>query len=514
MWQTIKGLLFLFFSGLLYSQPPNISYATPNVFQVNQAIVPLFPLNSGGVIPSEPQVTTFAGSGIAGSTDTTGTAASFNYPTVVTFNRQNEIVVVDRSNHKIRKGARSGVITTIAGTGTAGATNGSTASATFRFPDGAIVDSQGNLFITDQSNHLLRKITPEGIVSTFAGSTAGFLDGVGTAAKFYYPAAMAIDALDNLYVADWNNHRIRKITPDGTVTTYAGSTAGYLDGAAATAKFNGPTGLGIDNLGNLYVADYSNNRIRKIDTLGQVTTVAGSGAAGSADGNGTSASFNHPAVVAVASDNTLFVTDEGNHKIRKVSPSGEVTTYAGTGTMGAMDGNAGSAAFKNPTGITVGSDNTFYVADYGNHKIRQIKTYGFTITPELPNGLNFNPMTGEISGTPIAVSPATTYTVTANNPDGSASFLLDIQVSDNLATSDWKENRIEIYPNPVKDKLTLSGLSEAVGVSIWTPLGQKVKSLTLTTTDNELDVSLLPKGIYVCHITTALAVLDIRFLKE
>ncbi|MEW5677426.1 T9SS type A sorting domain-containing protein [Flavobacterium enshiense] len=514
MFRIVKGLILLFFSGILYSQSPDISYPTPTVFVVNQTIAPLYPLNNGGVIPNEPQVTTLAGSGTIGSTDAIGTLASFNYPTVVTFNQQNDLVIVDRSNHKIRKVAIDGAVTTLAGTGAIGTANGDVASATFRYPDGAIVDSQGNIFITDQSNHLIRKITPAGVVSTFAGSTAGFLDGSGLSAKFYYPAAMTIDAQDNLYIADWNNHKIRKITPDGTVTTYAGSTSGYLDGNAATAKFNGPTGLGIDSSGNLYVADYSNNRIRKIDTLGQVTTVAGSGTAGLADGNGSSASFNHPAVVAVTSEAILYVTDEGNHKIRRISPLGEVTTFAGTGIIGAADGNASTSSFKNPTGIAIASDNALYIADYGNHKIRKIKTYGYTIIPDLPDGLSFNTVTGEISGAPTVATPPATYTVTATNSYGSSSFVLSLEVSDNLTTADWNANKFTIYPNPIKDKFTISGLKEEVSVSIWTLWGQKIKTFKIMTSNGVIDSSSLPKGVYVCRITTVSGIQERMILKE
>ncbi|MGX7667343.1 T9SS type A sorting domain-containing protein [Flavobacterium pedocola] len=515
MIRIIKVLLVCFFTVTVLGQAPDISYTTPNVFALNQAITPLLPNNAGGTIPNEPIVSTLAGSGSVGSTDATSVSASFNFPTVVSLNGQNDIIVVDRSNHKIRKITPVGVVTTLAGTGAAGAANGATSVATFRYPDGAIVDSQGNILISDQSNHRIRKITPTGTVSTLAGSTAGYLDGVGTAAKFYYPAAMAIDPQDNLYVADWNNHKIRKVTPDGTVTTYAGSTSGYQDGTVASAKFNGPTGLGLDTAGNLYVADYSNHRIRKIDTSGQVTTIAGNGAAGVADGLGINASFNNPALVAVASDGSLFVTDEGNNKIRKISITGDVSTFAGTGAVGATDGTASSASFKNPTGICVAPNNTLYVSDYGNHKIRKIKSFGYSIAPSLPDGLSFNPVTGEISGTPTMPTPSAQYTVTASNADGVSTFVLTIEVTATLVAHHWNNTAFKVYPNPVKDKVIVTAENQVIkNLALWNVLGQKIKSEETSQQTVEVDLSQIQSGIYICRIASDLGEQEIKIIKE
>jgi len=512
---VLKVYVYFFTLFSVYGQAPQISYATPNIFSVNEPISPLFPGNTGGWVPNQPVVSTFAGSGTMGSADATGPAAGFNYPTVVTTDNLNNIIVVDRSNHKIRKITADGTVTTIAGTGAIGTLDGPALTATFRYPDGAVTDSQGNIFISDQSNHKIRKLATDGMVSTFAGSgVAGFLDGTGTTAKFYYPAGMAIDANDNLYVADYSNHRIRKITPSGVVTTYAGlATVGAIDGNVSVAQFNGPTGVGVDALGNVFVADYNNHKIRKITTLGEVSTVAGTGIAGAANGSSATASFNHPAIVAVDVNNTLFITDEGNNKIRKISAAGEVSTLAGTGTVGVNDGVADAATFKGPTGICVVASGTVYIADYGNHKIRKINTYGYSISPSLPAGLVLDSVTGEISGTPTQVAPMTEYTVTATNASGSNTFVISIEVG-TLSAEDFGLNALKVYPNPVSDKFYIRGVAEISSIAVFNPLGQKIKEFGADVVNQPIDFRSFSKGIYLLKITTASGIKEVRIIKQ
>ncbi|CAM3675983.1 hypothetical protein FSS13T_26640 [Flavobacterium saliperosum S13] len=499
----------------VYGQAPQISYTTPNTFSVNEPIVPLVPSNTGGGVSNQPVVSTFAGSGVMGSADALGIAAGFNYPTVVTTDNFGNLIVVDRSNHKIRKISADGAVTTLSGTGAIGTLDGPALSATFRYPDGAVVDSQGNILISDQSNHKIRKLDTNGIVSTFAGSgVAGFTDGTGATAKFYYPAGMAIDANDNLYVADYSNHRIRKVTPGGLVTTYAGlAIAGATDGNTSVAKFNGPTGVAVDASGNVFVADYNNHKIRKISTLGEVSTVAGTGIAGAADGASVTATFNHPAIVAVDTNNNLFITDEGNHKIRKISSLNEVTTFAGTGTSGANDAAASSATFNSPTGVCVDNAGTVYIADYGNHKIRKISRYGYGISPDLPAGLTLNSVTGEISGTPAQVSAMTDYTVTATNEFGSNSFVISIEVG-TLGAESFGFNALRIYPNPVSDTLYVTGVTEISSITVFNPLGQQVKEFGSDAVSHPIDFRSFSKGIYRLKIATAFGTKEIRISKQ
>jgi hypothetical protein len=212
------------------------------------------------------------------------------------------------------------------------------------------------------------------IVTTLAGSTTpGASDGSGAGASFNGPYGIAVDASGNIYVADIDNHLIRKITAAGVVTTFAGSTTpGSADGTGAGAAFNQPYGVALDTNGNVYVADRSNHMIRKITPAGVVTTLAGSTTPGSSDGTGAGASFKSPNAVALDASGNVYVADRGNHMIRKISPAGVVTTLAGSTTSGASDGTGSGASFTNPTGLALDANGTIYVADRNNNMIRKM----------------------------------------------------------------------------------------------------------------------------------------------
>lgn len=515
MTRLIKVCFFVFITFSLFAQSPDIAYTTPNILTVNQSINPLVPTNNGGTIPSQPLVSTLAGSGLIGALDLNGANAGFNLPTVVTLDNLGNIIVVDRSNHKIRKITPQGVVTTLAGTGVAGAQDGPGDTATFRYPDGAVVDSHGNIFITDQSNHKIRKIDTNGQVTTFAGTgLAGYQDGTGLSAKFFYPAGMAIDAADNLYIADYSNHKIRMISPAGVVSTLAGTVAGNADGNNVTARFNGPTGLCFDSSGNLYVADYGNHKIRKVDTSGMTTTLAGNGTVGSADGNAVSATFHYPSIIASNGNDELFVTDQNNHKIRKITTAGVVSTFAGTGVAGANDEKASSATFNSPTGIVVGKNNKMYIADYANHKIRKIQTYSYTISPNLPAGLSFNSITGAITGQPLEASPMTDYTVTAENQYGVSTFMVSIEVQANLGAHSFSSSGLKVYPNPVQDELTITHNEEISEVVLLNTLGQEVKKIKTGALEHRIDLSHYQSGMYLCRITSVSGTKEIKVLKQ
>ncbi len=313
-------------------------------------------------------VTTLAGNG-AGNADGTGTAATFNLPTGVTTDGTN-LYVGDRQNHRIRKIViATGVVTTLAGNGSGNA-DGTGTAATFNSPSGVTTDGT-NLYIADQDNHRIRKIIiATGVVTTLAGNGSGNADGTGTAATFNQPAGVTTDGT-NLYIADYSNHRIRKIIiATGVVTTLAGNGSGNADGTGTAATFNQPTGVTTDGT-NLYVADQSNHRIRKIViATGVVTTLAGNGS-GNADGTGTAATFILPTGVTTDGTN-LYVTDYANHRIRKiVIASGVVTTLAGNGS-GNADGTGTAATFNLPNDVTTDGTN-LYIADFNNHRIRKIQ---------------------------------------------------------------------------------------------------------------------------------------------
>jgi len=283
-------------------------------------------------------VTTLAGTaGAAGSTDGTGTAARFNTPSGVAVDGSGNVYVADSVNNTIRKLTPAGVVTTLAGTaGAAGSTDGTGVSARFNQPFGIAVDGSGNVYVSDRTNCTIRKVTPAGVVTTLAG-TAGvqnFNDGTGGAAAFFEPEGIAVDGNGNVYVADSGNELIRKVTPAGVVTTLAGlppivqgtsisANPGSVDGTGNAAGFNNPSGIAVDGNGNVYVADTSNDTIRKITPAGVVTTLAGTvGAAGNTDGAGAAARFNVPSGVVVDGSGNVYVADSSNNTIRKGSFSG------------------------------------------------------------------------------------------------------------------------------------------------------------------------------------------------
>ncbi|WP_051313084.1 SMP-30/gluconolactonase/LRE family protein [Sporocytophaga myxococcoides] len=354
-------------------------------------------------------VSTIGGIGYARSVDGTVPNVRFKSPTGVTINEQGIIYIADEI--KIRKLTPAGVATTLAGSDKYGSSDGTGAEATFNDIKGITIDAIGNLFVTD--DHKIRKITPEGIVTTFAGSdTEGFVDGNGTDALFDNPFGLTIDAKGNLYVADQYNNSIRKITPNGDVSTFAGAKqGGYKDGKGLDARFSSPHGIGIDKNGNLYVADKSNHRIRKINPEGEVSTLAGSMFQESWDGTGASAAFSSAVGICVDSSDNVYVTQTGtaNFKIRKVTPSGVVTTLAGKGIPGSLNGPAASVSFNNPVGITIDANYNLYVADQYNFQIRKIS---------LPNDIKVLYADNEVEspvdfGTvkPGKTSPAFTFSI-------------------------------------------------------------------------------------------------------
>ncbi|EHQ25599.1 MBG domain-containing protein [Mucilaginibacter paludis] len=434
----LKFLLFfcwyIFLSQVLFAQAPAISYATPPAYTVGVAIAPLSPVNNGGAVTAATtgKVSTFAGNaGIAGNTNATGTAATFHSPFGVAVDASGNVYVADAGNNLIRKISPVGVVSTFAGSGVAGSANGTGTAASFNNPFGIATDVQGNLYVSDVNSNLIRKITPGGVVTTLAGSgSAGSVNGTGTAASFNTPYSLTTDMQGNVYVADYGNQLIRKITPAGVVTTLAGTvgSSGFVNGTGTAAKFNYPRSVATDAAGNVYVADQVNQAIRKITPAGVVTTFAGSGVPGALNGTGTAATFYNPTGVTMDAQGNVYVADSQNHSIRKITPAGVVTTLAGTGSMGSANGAGTNASFYYPNAVVADALGNLYIADTNNHLIRKIITGNYTITPVLPAGLNFDQSTGTISGTPTAVSAATTYTVTATNASGSNSTTVSLSV--------------------------------------------------------------------------------------
>ncbi len=317
-------------------------------------------------------VNTLAGS-TQGFLDGTGYTAKFDHPIGLASDSFGNIYVADAWNHKIRKITQAGLVITLAGS-TQGFADGIGTAAQFNYPQGVATDASDNIYVADSGNNKIRKITPTGVVSTLAGSDLqGFADGIGASAQFFLPIGVATDALGNVYVADQFNNKIRKISQTGVVTTLAGSTQGFADGTGTAAQFNNPIGIATDISGNVYVGDIINYKIRKITPAGVVSTLAGS-TQGFADGIGTVAQFYYPFGVATDAVGNVYVADNNNNKIRKISSTGVVTTLAGS-TQGFADGTGTTAQFSNPQGVATDAQGNIYIsnfADFGNHNIRKI----------------------------------------------------------------------------------------------------------------------------------------------
>ena len=331
-------------------------------------------------------VSTLAGSGSSGYSDATGIAATFIQPVDLVTDANGNIYVTDQGANAVRKITPAGVVTTLAGGLSVGSADGTGTAASFKQIFGIAIDGSGNLYVADEGNNKIRKITPGGVVSTLAGSgSMGAADATGSAASFFAPCGLAVDGSGNVFVADAGNNKIREITAAGVVTTLAGSgTPGGVDGTGTAATFNTPIGVAVDGNDNVYISEGSttlawggnmypgNNKIRKITSSGVVSTFAGSGTLGATDGTGTAATFHNPYGIRADVSGNIYVADAGNNKIRVITTAGVVTTFAGSGGSSATDGPAASAGFSSPTGVAIEANGNVYVADANNLKIRKI----------------------------------------------------------------------------------------------------------------------------------------------
>lgn len=345
--------------------------------------------NSTGSAVSDPAVltlvsaaafnfTTLAGlPGQPGSTIGIGSNARLFLPEQGVFDSHGNFFITDSSNHTLRKITADGVVTLFAGAvGDFGSANGSSTVARFNFPSGIAIDSADNLYVSDRGSHLIRKVTPAGIVTTLAGTPniPGASDGIGASARFFRPWGLAVDENFQVFVADSSNQTVRKIQPDGTVSTLAGvaAAAGTADGTGTQARFSSPSALALGPGGVLYLTDEDNHTIRKITSTGIVTTFAGlGGSPGSVDGSGTLARFDHPHGITVDSGGNVFVSDTSNHTIRHITPAGRVSTIGGKAdAIGSSDGLGDTARFQFPNGIVAAPEGGIYILDGLNHTLR------------------------------------------------------------------------------------------------------------------------------------------------
>jgi sugar lactone lactonase YvrE len=300
-----------------------------------------------------------------------------------------------------------------------GSSNGTGSNARFNGAEGIASDGQGNFYLAESIGATIRKITAQGVVTTLAGSAGqtGSADGAGTAARFSNPTRVAVDNAGNVYVTDTGNSTIRKISATGTVITIAGQTGscGALDGNGTQAQFCNPKGIAVDKSGNLWVSDTKNNTVRKITPSGQVITWAGkAGVCGSADGGVSVATFCQPGDITVDRWDNIYVADTANSTIRMISPKGIVSTLAGSaGACGTTDGATGTSRMCSPAGITVDSNDNLYVSDTGNHTIRRIDVNNITTTvagvPQ-QKGIVLGPLPGGLDE-PIGITMDTDVSV-------------------------------------------------------------------------------------------------------
>jgi len=330
-------------------------------------------------------ITTVAGTGTPGysSDGVAANASQLNIPFSAALDSSGNLYIADQFNHRIRMVDTSGNITTVAGNGTAGYTGdgGAPTSAELNDPQGVAVDSSGNIYIADTANNAVRKVSGGKITSIVSsqGGTFGYTGdgGQGNVAQVYHPSALALDSAGNLYIADTSNEAVRKLTPAGIISTVAGQGgAGFGgDGGLATrAQLSNPSGLAVDAVGNLYIADTTNNRIRMIAPNGIITTVAGSSSNGYTGDGGpaTKARLNSPKGVAVDSAGNLFIADTFNNRIRVVTSYGTIYTVAGTGatSAGGDGGPALNAGFFFPSGVVTSASGNVFVVDNQNAVIR------------------------------------------------------------------------------------------------------------------------------------------------
>jgi len=327
--------------------------------------------------PPAALLTDFAGMLLSGSADASGTGASFNGPSGIATDSNGNVYVADTGNSVIRKITPAGAVTTFAGTaGVLGSVDGTGPSASFRYPNAVATDSAGNVYVADTGNNTVRVITSAGVVSTLAGTAgvSGSNDGTGPAASFLGPAGIAVDGTGNVYVADFYNNTIRLITAAGVVSTLAGNAtapAGSVDASATAARFNGPQGLAIDSSGNIIVADTYNNTVRRVTPAGVVTTLAGTaGVRGSGDGTGSAATFARPSFVAADTLGNVYVADTRNSTVRKITAAGVVSTVIGVAGQSVFNAGALPGTIEQAYGVAV-SGSALYFADNGGIALAQ-----------------------------------------------------------------------------------------------------------------------------------------------
>ena len=489
------GLLseFFLFTDCARAQAPNITYTpTTNVFTVGSAITALNPGNTGGAVPA----TTYA------TVSTLVNTGTFNNPQAVATDGTN-IYVASLGDNRIRKITPGGVVSILAGSGAAAEADGLGLAAKFNQPDGLAYDGAGNLYVSDAGGNTIRKIViSTGLVSTYAGTGASspVINSTPLASTFNGPAGLDIDASGNMYICDQGSHTIRMIS-GGVVSTLAGTagTSGSNNAVGTAATFYSPNDLVADNHGNLFVADYLNNQIRKIViSTKTVTTFAGSATQGSTDGTGTAATFTDPASICLDASGNLVIADLSN-KIRLITPAAVVTTIAGSGAATETNGVGTAAALYSPGGVATDNSGNLYVIDFeaGNSTsstLRKILLTGYVISPALPAALTFTSSSGQIAGTPTALSAVTSYTITGYNASGSSSATITIQC---VQTNNWTAGANTTAWGTAANwsKNAVPGVNDDVQIGVTAYTNNQQPTLSATTAVHSITFGAVKAGI-------------------
>lgn len=411
-------------------------------------------------ISTDGVISTVAGLNGAGFAGDAGQAsfARLNRPTGVAVDGSGNLYVADTGNHRVRKIDTRSIITTIAGgvgPGFAG-DNGPATSALLNMPESLAIDAGGNIFVADTGNHRIRKISPQGIITTVAGSDTGSGDnGLAVNARLFQPSGVVFDGSGNLYLADTLNNRIRRISPDGTIITVAGTgSPGYTgdNGLAVRAQLNNPNSIALDRAGNLYIADTSNNVIRRV-VGGTITTVAGTGTPGNEGDGGpaTSATLFGPNAVLPDRSGNLYIADSGNNRIRVLNTSGVINPFAGDATglpgTGGDNGPARNAMFDYPRALAMDNGGNIFIADFFNNRVRRIDVNTSVVTTVAGTGAPIYSGDG---------GPATQAAL--HLPSG-----LAFDTNGNLYIADLLNDRIRVVTNGIIQTVAGSNVSGYAG---------------------------------------------------
>ncbi len=445
-------------------------------------LVFLFVVFSCSIIPLISQsyeISTIAGNGTSGYSgdDGVATLAELSSPAGVTVDALGNVYIADQSNQRICIVNTSGIISTIAGNRVLGyyGDGGQATAAEFAFPTGVAVDDSGNLYIADANNNVIRKVFKNGIITTIAGNGFGEGSGLGgyfgdggaaTLAELSFACGVALDGVGNIYIADYQNNRIRMVNTIGIISTIVGNgSGGYFgdDGFATSASLSSPYGVAVDRQGNVYIADYLNDRIRKVNTSGIISTIAGDSSYGfSGDGGmATSAELYEPHAVVVDNFLNVYIPDFSNSRIRKVNSSGIISTIAGNGFMG-FSGDGGSAILSElstPFGISLDSSGNVYIGDWFNHRVRKLT--------RITTGI------------------------------------------DEITLQGAQYEGVNIYPNPSNGKFTIDMLETPcmASLQVYDIMGQEIFTEVLPQTAKgaliNIDLSNNPDGVYLYRVIDA-----------